>query len=164
VVDEYHGTKVPDPFRPLEDPDADVTRQWVEAENKITFGFLEQIPQREPLKKRLTKLWDFEKYSVPFEESGHYFFLRNSGLQNQSVLYTAESLTSEPRELLDPNKLSADGTVALAGLSVSFDGSKLAYAIADAGSDWITWHVRDVATGKDTSDLIKWSKFSGAAW
>ena len=164
VVDDYHGTKVPDPFRPLEDPDSEVTRQWVEAENKITFGFLEQIPQREPLKERLTKLWDFEKFSVPFEDGGHYFYLRNSGLQNQSVLYTAESLGGEPRVLLDPNALSADGTVALAGLSVSYDGTKLAYALADAGSDWITWHVRDVATGKDTSDLIEWSKFSGASW
>ncbi len=164
IVDDYHGTKVPDPFRPLEDPDSEVTRQWVEAENKITFGFLEQIPQREPLKQRLTKLWDFEKFSVPFEDGGHYFYLRNSGLQNQSVLYTAESLDGEPRVLLDPNALSADGTVALAGLSLSHDGTKLAYALANAGSDWITWHVRDVATGKDTSDLIEWSKFSGASW
>ncbi len=164
VVDDYHGTKVPDPFRPLEDPDSEVTRQWVEAENKITFGFLEQIPQREPLKQRLTKLWDFEKFSVPFEDGGHYFYLRNSGLQNQSVLYTAESLDGEPRVLLDPNTLSADGTVALSGLSVNDDGTKLAYALAEAGSDWITWRVRDVSTGKDTDDLIKWSKFSGASW
>ncbi len=164
VVDEYHGTKVPDPFRPLEDPDAEVTRRWVEAENKITFGFLEKVPQREALKARLTKLWDFEKFSVPFEEGRRYFYLRNSGLQNQSVLYTTESLDGQPRELLDPNTLSKDGTVALAGLSVSDDGSKLAYALADAGSDWITWHVRNVATGKDTDDLVRWSKFSGASW
>jgi len=164
VVEDYHGTKVPDPFRPLEDPDSAESRTWIEAENKITFGFLEEIPQREPLKQRLTKLWDFEKFSVPFEDGGRYFYMRNSGLQNQSVLYTTDSLDGKPRELLDPNALSKDGTVALAGLSVSFDGSKLAYSLADAGSDWITWHVRDVATGKDTSDLIKWSKFSGAAW
>jgi len=164
VVEDYHGTKVPDPFRPLEDPDSPESRGWIEAENKITFGFLEEIPQREPLKQRLTKLWDFEKFSVPFEDGGRYFYLRNSGLQNQSVLYTTDSLDGKPRELLDPNSLSKDGTVALAGLSVSFDGTKLAYSLADAGSDWITWHVRDVATGEDTSDLIKWSKFSGAAW
>lgn len=164
VVEEYHGTKVPDPYRPLEDPDSDVTRAWVEAQNKITFAFLEQIPAREPLKKRLTKLWDFEKIGVPFEDGGRYFYLRNSGLQNQAVLFTAESLEGQPRELLDPNKLSAEGTVALSGLSISEDGTKLAYALADAGSDWITWHVRDVATGKDTGDLVRWSKFSGASW
>jgi prolyl oligopeptidase len=164
VVEEYHGTKVPDPYRPLEDPDSDVTRAWVEAQNKITFAFLEQIPAREPLRKRLTKLWDFEKIGVPFEDGGRYFYLRNSGLQNQAVLFTTESLEGKPRELLDPNTLSADGTVALSGLSVSEDGSKLAYALADAGSDWITWHVRDVATGKDTDDLVRWSKFSGASW
>jgi prolyl oligopeptidase len=164
VVEEYHGIKVPDPYRPLEDPDSDVTRAWVEAQNKITFAFLEQIPAREPLKKRLTKLWDFEKIGVPFEDGGRYFYLRNSGLQNQAVLFTAESLEGQPRELLDPNKLSTEGTVALSGLSVSEDGTKLAYALADAGSDWITWHVRDVATGKDTEDLVRWSKFSGASW
>jgi prolyl oligopeptidase len=164
VVEDYHGTKVPDPYRPLEDPDSDVTRAWVEAQNKITFAFLEQIPAREPLKRRLTKLWDFEKIGVPFEDGGRYFYLRNSGLQNQAVLFTAESLEGQPRELLDPNKLSAEGTVALSGLSVSEDGTKLAYALADAGSDWITWHVRDVATGKDTDHLVRWSKFSGASW
>jgi prolyl oligopeptidase len=164
VVDVYHGTKVPDPYRPLEDPDAEDTRKWVEAENKITFGFLEQIAAREPLKERLTKLWDYEKFSVPFEDGGHYFYLRNSGLQNQSVLYTMPSLDGTPRELLDPNKLSKDGTVALAGLSVNDEGTKLAYALADAGSDWITWHVRSVETGQDTDDVIKWSKFSGASW
>ncbi len=164
VVEEYHGTQVADPFRPLEDPDSQPTRAWVEAENKVTFGFLEKIAARQPLKERLTKLWDYEKFSVPFEEGGRYFYLRNSGLQNQSVLYTAASLDAEPRMLLDPNTLSPDGTVALAGLAVSDDGTKLAYALADAGSDWITWHVRLVETGKDTDDVVRWSKFSGATW
>ncbi len=164
VVEDYHGTQVADPFRPLEDPDSKETRAWVEAENKITFGFLEKIAAREPLKERLTRLWDYEKFSVPFEEGGRYFYLRNSGLQNQSVLYTAASLDAEPRLLLDPNTLSPDGTVALAGMAVSDDGGKLAYALADAGSDWITWHVRMVATGQDTDDVILWSKFSGATW
>jgi prolyl oligopeptidase len=164
VVDDYHGAHVPDPFRPLEDPDAPETRAWIEAENKITFAFLDTIAARKPLRERLTKLWDFEKFSVPFEEGGRYFYLRNSGLQNQSVLYTTASLEGEPRELLDPNKLSKDGTVALAGLSASDDGTKLAYALADAGSDWITWRVKDVETGKDTDDVIRWSKFSDASW
>ncbi|REK19551.1 MAG: S9 family peptidase [Planctomycetota bacterium] len=164
VVEDYHGTKVEDPYRPLEDPDAEETRKWVDAENKITFGFLEKIEARKPIEERLTKLWDFEKFSVPFEENGRYFYLRNSGLQNQSVLYTTTSLDGTPEELLDPNKMSEDGTVALAGLSVDDEGTKLAYALAEAGSDWITWHVREVDTGKDTDDVVKWSKFSGASW
>jgi prolyl oligopeptidase len=164
VVEDYHGMKVPDPYRPLEDPDSDVTRAWVEAENRITFGFLEGISARRPLKARLTRLWDYEKFGVPFTEGGRYFFTRNSGLQNQSVLYTAASLDAEPRELLDPNKLSADGTIALADAEVSDDGRWMAYALAEAGSDWITWHVRNVDTGEDTEDVIRYSKFSGAAW
>ena len=164
VVDDYHGTRVGDPYRPLEDPDAEATRAWVEAENKITFGFLETIPARGPLKDRLTRLWDFEKFTVPFTEGGRYFYTRNSGLQNQNVLFAVDTLDGTPRVLLDPNTLSADGTVALAAAAVSDDGTKLAYALADAGSDWITWKVRDVLTGKDTDDLVRWSKFSGASW
>jgi prolyl oligopeptidase len=164
VVDDYHGTQVADPYRPLEDPDSAETRRWVEAENKVTFGFLDKIAARKPLEQRLKKLWDFEKFSVPFQEGGHYFYLRNSGLQNQSVLYTTSSLDGEPTELLDPNQLSADGTVALADLSVDDAGTMLAYALADAGSDWITWHVKNVETGQDTGDVVKWSKFSSASW
>ena len=164
VEDDYHGTRVADPFRPLEDPDSPETRAWVTAENELTFGFLAQIPAREPLKRRLTALWNYEKFSVPFQEGDRYFYSHNSGLQNQNVLFTTDSLDAEPRVLLDPNLLSKDGTVALAGLSVSHDGKLLAYALADAGSDWTTWHVRDVDTGKDLDDLVRWSKFSGAAW
>ncbi len=164
VVEDYHGTKVADPYRPLEDPDSAATRAWVTAENKITFGFLEGIASRVGLQQRLTKLWDFEKFSVPFEEGRRYFYGRNSGLQNQSVLYTADSLDATPRVLLDPNTLSPDGTIALAGLSVSDDGKLMAYALAEAGSDWITWRVRDVATGGDRDDVVRWSKFSSAAW
>ncbi len=164
VVDEYHGTKVPDQYRPLEDPDAPATRAWIEAENKVTFDFLAKIPARAALKERLTTLWNYEKFSAPSKEGGRYFYLRNSGLQNQSVLYTSDSLDGAPRVLLDPNTLSADGTVALQSMAVSDDGTKLAYSLADAGSDWITWHVRDVLTAKDLSDVIRWSKFSYAAW
>jgi len=164
TVDDYHGTKVPDPYRPLEDPDAEVTRAWVEAENKVTFAFLEGIPARQQLRDRLTKLWDFEKFTVPFHEGGRYFYTRNSGLQNQNVVYWATSLDAEAKVLIDPNTLTADGTVALAGMSISRDGKRAAYALADAGSDWITWRVRDVDTGRDLDDVIKWSKFSGAAW
>ncbi|MBI3838877.1 MAG: S9 family peptidase, partial [Planctomycetia bacterium] len=164
VVEDYHGTQVADPYRPLEDPDSDQTRAWVEAENKVTFGVLEKIPARGPLKERLIRLWDYEKFTPPFIEGGRYFYSRNSGLQNQSVLYTTESFDSAPKVLLDPNMLSADGTVAVAGLAVTDDGKKLAYALAEAGSDWITWRVRNVETGADRQEQIKWSKFSGASW
>ncbi len=136
VVDDYHGTKVADPYRWLEDPDSPETRQWVEAQNKLTFGYLEKIPARAQIKQRLTELWDYEKYGVPWREGGRYFFSRNDGLQNQSVLYAADSLDAEPRVLLDPNTLSTDGTVALAGMAVSEDGKLLAYGLAAAGSDW----------------------------
>jgi prolyl oligopeptidase len=164
TVDEYHGVKVPDPYRPLEDPDSAETRAWVEAQNQVTFGFLESIPQREAIRKRLTALWDYEKYGAPSHEGGRYFYSYNTGLQNQSVLYTTEALEAPGRVLLDPNTLSADGTVALSGASVSDDGSLIAYGTAAAGSDWNTWKVREVATGKDLDDTLQWIKFSGASW
>jgi prolyl oligopeptidase len=163
-VDDYHGTKVSDPYRWLENPDAADSRAWIEAQNKLTFGFLDQIPERAQIKERLTKLWNYEKYSSPFKEGGRYFFYKNDGLQNQSVLYTADSLEGAPRVLLDPNALSKDGTVALSGLAISHDGKMMAYALASAGSDWQEWKVRDVLTGKDLDDHLQWSKFSGASW
>ena len=164
AVDTYHGVAVPDPYRWLEDPDSPATRAWVEAENKVTFGYLEAIPARAVLKDRLTKLWDYEKFGAPSKEGGRYFFSRNSGLQNQGVLYTADALDAEPKVLIDPNTLSADGTVALAGTAVSEDGNLIAYGVAGAGSDWVEYRVRDVATGKDRPDHLKWIKFSGADW
>ncbi len=163
-VDEYHGTKVPDPYRWLEDDNAPDTKAWVEAQNKVTFGYLAQIPEREQIKQRLTKLWNYERYGLPFKEGDRYFWSKNDGLQNQSVFYVAESPDAVPRVLLDPNKLSADGTVALGGLTVSHDGNLLAYGLASAGSDWQEWKVRDVKTGNDLTDLIKWVKFSSASW
>jgi len=163
-VDDYHGTKVADPYRWLEDADSAETRAWVEAENKVTFAYLNTIPERERIRARLTRLWDYEKFSAPFREGKRYFYFRNSGLQNQSVLYTVTSLTGEPKLLLDPNTLSADGTVALSGLAVSDDGRLVAYGLSASGSDWQEWRVRDVETGKDLPDLIKWVKFSGASW
>jgi prolyl oligopeptidase len=164
TVDDYHGTRVADPYRWLEDPDSPETRAWVEAENRVTFAYLEAIPAREMLKKRLTKLWDYEKFGVPSKEGDRYFFSRNSGLQNQSVLYTTTSIDGEPRVLLDPNTLTADGTVALSGLEPSDDGALLAYGLASAGSDWQEWKVRDVKTGRDLSDHLRWIKFSTASW
>ena len=163
-IDDYHGTKVADPYRWLENPDSDDTRAWIETENKLTFGFLNEIPRREQIKDRLTKLWNYEKYSPPFKEGGRYFYFKNDGLQNQSVLYTIKSLNDTPRVLLDPNTLSKDGTVALSGFAVSHDGKHLAYGLSTSGSDWTEWRVREIESGKDSSDLIKWVKFSGASW
>jgi prolyl oligopeptidase len=163
-VDDYHGVKVADPYRWLEDTDSADTHQWVEEENKLTFGYLEQIPYRSAIRERLTKLWNFERFTAPEQRGGHYFFEHNNGLQNQNVLLVADSLTAEPRVLLDPNTLSADGTVALSGTALTDDGKLLAYGTSASGSDWQEWHVRDVSTGKDLSDLIKWVKFSGASW
>ncbi|OJH37977.1 S9 family peptidase [Cystobacter ferrugineus] len=164
VVDDYHGTKVADPYRWLENPDSPESRQWIEAENQLTFGYLEKIPLRARLKQRMTELWDYERFSVPWKQGSRYFFFRNDGLQNQSVLYTADSLTAEPRVLLDPNTLSADGTVALAGQDITEDGNLMAYGVATAGSDWKELRVRDVRTGKDLPDIIKWVKFSDPSW
>jgi prolyl oligopeptidase len=164
VVDDYHGTKVADPYRWLEDTDAPATRAWIEAENKLTFGFLEAIPERAAIHERLTALWNYEKYGLPSDKGGRWFFTRNDGLQNQSVLYWATALDAEPKVLLDPNALAADGTVALAGTSVSDDGKHLAYGLQRAGSDWVEWRVREVATGKDLDDVVRWSKFGGGVW
>jgi prolyl oligopeptidase len=163
-VDDYHGVKVADPYRWLEELDTEETRQWVEAENKLTFDFLNSIPQRAAIRERLTKLWNFEKYGAPFKEGNRYFYTRNSGLQNQSVLYTVNTLDAQPEMVLDPNALSTDGTVAVSGLQVSPDGKLLAYSLSASGSDWQEWKVRDVQTSKDLEDDLKWVKFSGVSW
>ena len=163
-VDDYNGVKVADPYRWLEDDNAPATKEWVEAENKVTFGYLEQIPERARIRERLTKLWNYERYGVPFKEGGRYFFTKNDGLQNQSVLYTMRSVDEAPRVLLDPNKLSPDGTIALAGYTITDDGKLMAYGLSAAGSDWEDWKVRDVETGSDLPDLIKWVKTSTASW
>ncbi len=163
-VDDYHGTNVPDPYRPLENADSPESQKWIEAENKLTFGYLEKIPERKAINNRLTKLWNYQKYGVPLRESGSYFFTKNTGLQNQNVLYTTSKLPGDAKVLLDPNTLSKDGTTALTGTAVSDDGKLLAYGLAVAGSDWQEWKVRDIATGKDLPDLVQWVKFSGASW
>jgi len=163
-TDDYHGTLVPDPYRWLEDVDSPETLEWVKQQNELTFSILEKIPQRGSIKKRMTELWDFAKAWAPYKKGKWYFQERNSGLQNQNVLYVMESLTSEPRVLLDPNTLSEDGTVALTIFSFSKDGDWLAYATSESGSDWLTWRVRNVETGNDLDDVIEWSKFSEAAW
>jgi prolyl oligopeptidase len=163
-VDTYHGVAVPDPYRWLEELDSAETKAWVLAENKATFGYLEKLESRTAIKERLTALWNYERYGVPYKEGGRYFFTRNDGLQNQAVLYTVPRLDDAPHVLLDPNTLSKDGTVALAGTAVSEDGKYLAYGVAEAGSDWNTWKVRSVATATDLPDTLRWVKFSGASW
>ncbi len=163
-VDDYHGTKVADPYRGLEDPDSTDTQAWVDAENKVTFPFLESIPQRKAIQNRLTAMWNYERYGVPFKRGGRYFFNKNDGLQNQSPLYTTKSMSEEPKVLLDANLLASDGTVSLAGYDVTEDGKYMAYGLSASGSDWNEWKVRDIETGKDLEDLLKWVKFSGASW
>ena len=163
-TDNYHGTTVADPYRWLEDDNSADTKAWVQAENAVTDKFLAAMPQRLPARKLYTDLYNFEKFGVPYKEGGRYFWTRNDGLQQQAVLYTARSLKDAPQVALDPNTLSKDGTVALTGGAVSRDGRLMAYGTAGAGSDWQTWKVRDLDTGKDLPDTIEWVKFSGASW
>ena len=163
-VESYHGTLVADPYRWLEDTDSPETAAWVSAQNALTFAYLDKIPAREHIRARLTKLWNYPRASAPFKRGGRYFQMRNTGLQNQDVLFQLKSLAGEPRLLLDPNTLSTDGTTALTGMAVSPDGRRMAYATSTSGSDWLTWQVRDVDRAADLPDLIEWSKFSGAAW
>jgi prolyl oligopeptidase len=177
-TDNYHGREVADPYRWLEDVDSEETKKWVEAQNKVTFDWLAQIPTREPLKRRLTELWNYERYGLPHKKGGRYFYTRNDGLQNQSAIYVIDPPTNggsaaavgtahptgQGRLLLDPNKLSGDGTVALSNWVASEDGELLAYGLAGAGSDWQEWHVLEVDSGKKLSDHLKWVKFSRVSW
>ena len=164
VVDSYHGTKIADPYRWLEDDNSDETKAWVKAQNEVTFGFLKTIPKREQIRERLRKAWNYERTGIPTEHGGRWFFTRNSGLQNQSVLCVTNSLDQEARVLLDPNLLSKDGTTSLTEIAPSEDGKLLVYGVSKAGSDWQEFRVKDVVTGKDTGDVIEWIKFSGASW
>lgn len=164
TVDNYFGTKVADPYRWLEDDTTAATAAWVKEENAVTEAYFEKIPFREAMKERLTKIWNYPKYGVPFKGGSNYFFYKNDGMQNQSVLYVQEGLDKEPSIMLDPNKLSEDGTVALAELSVSNDGKYLVYLTSTGGSDWNEAYVMDVATKKLLTDHLLWIKFSGIAW
>jgi len=163
-VDDYHGTSVADTYRPFEDLHAPATRAWVKEQNALAQPFLEKIPARERIKTRLTQLWNYERYDVPVKAGSRYFYLRNDGLQNQSVLYVAESLRAQPRVLLDPNAMSTDATVALGEIVPSPDGRYLAYSISDGGTDWRTWHFRDVTSGKDLPDVLRFIKFREPEW
>ena len=162
--DIYFGTTVADPYRWMEDVDSAEVKHWVDAENQVTQGFLADVPQRAKIHARLMELVNFERFSAPELEGGRYFYQRNSGLQNQAVLYWQEGEDGEPKVLLDPNTLKADGTVALGATSVTDDGKLLAYSLSEAGSDLNTIHVRVVATGEDLPDVVGWVKFSGVSW
>ena len=164
TAEDHFGHRILDPYRPLEDPNSDATKAWVEAENRLTFGYLAQIPERTRIRERLTKLWNYERFTPPSKEGPWYIYAKNDGLQNQPVIYKTKALDAPAEVLIDPNTLSADGTVALGSTHFTDDGRYMAYSLAASGSDWIEWKVRDVATGADLPDLLKWSKFSGAAW
>jgi len=153
-VDEYFGQKILDPYRWLENDTSAETSEWVKAQNEITNAYLEKIPFRKSLKERFTQIWDYPKYGIPFSKGNLYFYFKNDGMQNQSVLYVQEGLEGEPRVLLDPNRLSEDGTVAIASFSVSNDARFLAYSIAKAGSDWNEIYVMDINTRQNLPDHI----------
>ncbi len=163
-VDDYHGVKIADPYRWLENPESPESRTWIDAQTKITDAWSTNLSHLGSIRARIAQLWNYERYGVPFRQGLRYFYVRNDGLQNQSVLYTLDHIADAGRVLLDPNKLSADGTVALKGYAASEDGRYLAYGTSAAGSDWEEWHVRDIQTGTDASDVLKWVKFSGASW
>ena len=163
-ADVYHGVNIADPYRWLEDTDALATNEWVEAENKLSDSFLASIPERPAIKNRLTQIWNFARYSAPFKEGGRYFYFQNTGLQNQNVLYVQDGRNAPARVLLDPNVLSADGTLALSGQAPSNDGHYLAYSLSTSGSDWQELHVRDVNNARDLPETVKWVKFSGISW
>jgi prolyl oligopeptidase len=163
-TDTYHGMKVPDPYRWLEDDNSAETKEWVKAENEVTHAYLDAIPFRNKIRERLEKIWNFPRYGTPSQENKYIIFSKNDGMQNQSVLYIQDGLTGTPRVLLDPNKLSANGTVALGSTAISHDGKYFAYSIAKAGSDWNEINVMEIESGKLLPDQIKWVKFSGISW
>lgn len=164
TVDDYHGTSIPDPYRWLEDDRSDETAEWVSKQNKVTFDYLDQIPYRETIKNRLEKVWNFERFGVPFKEGGKYYYFKNDGLQNQAVLYEQESFDSPTKVTLDPNEFSEDGTTSLGGFKFNKDGSLLAYQTSEGGSDWRTIQIKDLKTGETLKDQINWVKFSDISW
>src|SRR5262245_21489542 len=164
TADDFNGTKVPDPYRWLEDLGSPETARFIETQNKLASGYLGKIPVRATIEKRLTELWNYPRTSVPFREGGRLFYRKNSGLQQQSPFFVRDTLAAEPRLLIDPNTLSNDGSIALPTTSVSPDAKYLAYGLAQGGADWQTIHVREIATGKDLPDQVEWFRFSGISW
>jgi len=165
-VEKYHGIEVADPYRWLEEDvrESDRVAQWVKSQNQVTFGYLKGLPEREAIEQRLTRLWDYAKFGTPFKTGGRYYIAKNDGLQNHYVYYVSDTLDKEQRMLLNPNEWSKDGTVALGGMAFSDNGRYVAYGIQEAGSDWRTWKVRDIDSGKDLSDELSYLKFTGVAW
>ena len=165
-VDEYFGVSVPDPYQWLENDvrESDEVKEWVAAQNKLAFSYIQKLPYREQIEERLTKLWDYEKFGPPRKRGNRYYFSKNDGLQNQSVVYQMDALDDEPKVLLDPNQWSDDGTVALGGMAYSDDGKYVAYGVQESGSDWRTWYVMEIESGKKLSDKIEWIKFGGISW
>jgi prolyl oligopeptidase len=164
TVDDYHGTRVPDPYRGLEDLDSAATRSWVAAESRLTDRYLAALAERRPLQSRLKELFNYERFGLPFQANGRYFYPRNAGLQNQSVLYVTTGAGTEPRVALDPNALSKDGSLAVVGYVASHDGRLLAYGVSVSGSDWTDWHVRDLSSGKDLADVLRFTKYYAPAF
>jgi prolyl oligopeptidase len=164
VVDDYFGTKVADPYRWMEDLNAPDVKQWVDAENAYTSGYLDSLPMRNQVRSRITELWNYPKVSVPFFEGGRWFYTRNTGLQRQSVFYARTSLGGAETVVLDPNTFSPDGSIALSGFVPSPDGAHLAFGQSEGGSDWSTYHVRELPGGTELRDTIRWVKFSGVSW
>jgi len=164
VHDIYFGKTVADPYRWLEDDQSEETKEWVKKQNLITFGYLGQIPYRDKIKQRLEAIWNFEKFGTPFKKAGKYYFFKNDGLQNQSVLYVQDNLEAEAKMVLDPNTFSTDGTSSLQELDFSKDGRYLAYSISKGGSDWRSIQVKDLQSGQMLTDVIEWAKFTGISW
>jgi len=164
VVDDYFGTKVPAPYRWMEDLDSKEVADWVAAENRVTFDYLAKLPMREHFRQRIKQLWEYPKTSLPVREGGRYFYTRNSGLQQQSPLFMRSSIAGPATLVLDPNVLSPDGSVSLAQWTPSHDGRLLAYGLSQGGADWRTLHIRDVESGKDLPDEIHWMRFSDISW
>jgi prolyl oligopeptidase len=164
LVEELHGVEVADPYRWLEDPTSAETRRWITAQNELSSAHLEAMPARKEIRDRLAELWDHPRQGAPWRRGDRWFQLRNDGLQDQDVLWTMDAPGDRGRVLLDPNGLAEDGTIALTRAAVRDDGALLAYGLSEAGSDWVTWRVRDVETGEDLDDVVRWSKFTSGAW
>ena len=165
-TDDYHGTQVADPYRWLEEDvrESNEVEHWVEAQNKVTFGYLKALPHRQAIEDRLTELWNYEKIGSPFKRGDWYYFWKNDGLQNQNVLFRQRTLTSEPELVVDPNTWSEDGTIALGSVVFSEDAGHMAYSIQDGGSDWRTWRIMNLETKEVLSEELRWIKFSGVSW
>lgn len=164
VTENYHGTRIPDPYRWLEDDNSDETKGWVKEQNAVTFDYLKQIPYRKDIQNRLKEVWNYEKYGSPFKEGDKYYYFKNDGLQNQYVLYSADNPTSEGQVALDPNKFSDDGTASLGGMEFDKSGRYLAYFVSEGGSDWRTGYIKDMQEDKLLDDKVEWAKFSGLSW